>query len=441
MLNLYFSALGASDACALVRAWLLALAGSPGRRRALLEHRITNDLQSTDVLLFGSARSALFACLKSAGIGKGDQVLVTGFTCLAVPLAVVATGGEPVYVDIDPQTLNAAPSLVRSRMGSRVKAVIIQHTFGCPAMVEEIVRDARERGIVAVEDCALAIGSSKYGRPVGTFGDAAVFSLELSKTITTGWGGLLVLHDERLQKAARLYYESVREPSPLRVARMVVQTAFSALMYHPRWFHACRYLIAALFKVGIFRPSTPPEELNAAVGTEFVHRLSGSQAILAARQWDRLPAITSRIDVIRAKLCAGLRHHGYEPLAQPARGDVSRGHRIAFLVSDKTAAVRWFAKAGIELGTWFDAPVSPMPEKPERFYYRLGECPQAEWISRHIVNLPAHVRLTDGDVTWILETLGHYRALHPADANVQTRGVQTPESALGEANTTGMVQV
>lgn len=445
VINLYFSAIAPSDVRALLWAWLRSVVRAPTARRTVLEQRIKRDLQAAGVFLFGSARSALFAYLETAGIGPGDQVVVTGFTCLAVPLAVVATGAEPIYVDINPQILNADPSLVRSKMGPRVRAVIIQHTFGCPSSVDEIVREARERGILTIEDCALATGSSRKGRPMGTFGDAAVFSLELSKTITTGWGGILVLHDKGLQNAARRYYDSVAEPSPLRVGRMVLQTGLSGLLYDPRWYHACRYLLAGLFKTGIFRPSTPPEELNAVIGADFIHRLSGPQATLALRLWDRLPDITSRIDVIREKLCAGLRDNGYEPLAQPASGDVSRGHRIPFLVADRSAAVAWFAKAGIELGTWFDAPVSPMPQRPELFHYRPGECPQAEWISRHIVNLPAHVRLTDRDLNSILETLGRYRAMHPADADVQQRQHQTADARLSEASvnrgTSGGVQI
>lgn len=370
------------------------------------------------VLLFGSARSALFACLESAGIGPGDQVIVTGFTCLAVPLAVVATGAEPVYVDIDPRSLNADPSLIRSKIGSRVRALIVQHTFGCPA-ISEVIVEARQRGILTIEDCALAIGSTKNGQPVGMLANAAVFSLELSKTITTGWGGILVVHDEKLKTAVARYYDSVPEPPPLRVAQMIFQTALSGFLYDARWYHACRYIIFALFKSTIFRASTPPEELDATIRADFLHRLSGPQATLGWRLWSRLPQITARIGAVRDKLSAALRECGYESLASPTTSDVSRGHRIPFLVSDRPAAVAWFAAAGIELGTWFDAPISPAPPNRQRFSYDPQLCPHALWISRHVVNLPAHVRLKDGDVKHIIETLRSYRDSHPADAGVQ----------------------
>ena len=106
---------------------------------------------------------ALYAILKSLGIGPGDSVLVPGYTCFAVPAAVLFTGALPLYVDIEPDTFNisleSAQSAWNEYATTRIKAIIIQHTFGLPANLLPILAWARQRGIATIEDCAHCWGS------------------------------------------------------------------------------------------------------------------------------------------------------------------------------------------------------------------------------------------------------------------------------------------
>jgi len=132
-----------------------------------LEAAVRQHFQSAQVFAFTSGRGALAACLSAAGVGPGDDVLLSSFTCLAVPTAVIAVGARPVYVDIDPRSLNVTPATVTARFTPRVRAVVVQHTLGCVAEIEEIVSAVRQRGILVIEDCALAIGSRKKGSSVG----------------------------------------------------------------------------------------------------------------------------------------------------------------------------------------------------------------------------------------------------------------------------------
>ena len=90
-------------------------------------------LNTQNTFPFIKGRVALFAILKAAGIGRGDEVLVPGFTCVVVPAAVCYTGATPVFFDIDRNTYNGNPLLAVKAITKQTKAILVQHTFGSPA--------------------------------------------------------------------------------------------------------------------------------------------------------------------------------------------------------------------------------------------------------------------------------------------------------------------
>jgi dTDP-4-amino-4,6-dideoxygalactose transaminase len=112
------------------------------------------------------------------------EVLVTGFTCEVVPNAVLQAGYKPCYVDIDPASFCTDPLSVESRINEKTRVLVIQHSFGIAAPIDELMAIARRHNLFVIEDCAVSLGTHYYGRPTGTWGDAAIYSFELSKVIT-----------------------------------------------------------------------------------------------------------------------------------------------------------------------------------------------------------------------------------------------------------------
>ncbi|MEK9149797.1 MAG: DegT/DnrJ/EryC1/StrS family aminotransferase, partial [Candidatus Desantisbacteria bacterium] len=147
---------------------------------------------------FWKGRVALYAILKALGIGEGDEVLVEGFTCVVVPNAVIFAGAKPVYVPPDPKTYNMDISQIESKITSKTKAIIVQHTFGLPSDMDSTLDIAKRHNLRVIEDCAPALGADYKGRKVGTFGDAAFFSSQWSKVISTGLGGVAVTNDPEI---------------------------------------------------------------------------------------------------------------------------------------------------------------------------------------------------------------------------------------------------
>ena len=149
---------------------------------------------------FWKGRVALYAILKTLGVGPGDSVVVPGDTCVVVPMAVHFAGAESIYADIHPATYNVALdevercAKVSEERGRPVRAVLVQHTYGIAADIGPICEWAAERGVAVVEDCCHAMGSryrdvrageESPWRNLGTIGDAAFFSSQWSKPFTS----------------------------------------------------------------------------------------------------------------------------------------------------------------------------------------------------------------------------------------------------------------
>lgn len=136
------------------------------------------------------------------GIGPGDEVLVPTFTYIASANAIRYTGATPVFVDSCPDTWQMDPEMIRHKITSNTKAIMVVHLYGHPCDMKQIMEIARQHELFVVEDCAEAIGSKYNGKLVGSFGDIAAFSFYGNKTITCGEGGMVTTNDETLYARA-----------------------------------------------------------------------------------------------------------------------------------------------------------------------------------------------------------------------------------------------
>jgi dTDP-4-amino-4,6-dideoxygalactose transaminase len=150
--------------------------------------------------------AALIAC----DIGEGDEVLVPGMTFVASASAVLAVNAVPVLVDIDPDTLCIDPEAAEAAVTDRTRAIIAVHVAGAAADLDALVDLCARRGIRLIEDCAHAHGTFWRGRGVGSWGDFGSFSMQRSKLMTAGEGGVLICNDEVLRDRAWAYADCGR---------------------------------------------------------------------------------------------------------------------------------------------------------------------------------------------------------------------------------------
>jgi dTDP-4-amino-4,6-dideoxygalactose transaminase len=163
-----------------------------GAERALLSHSGTGALEAAMIL---------------AGIGPGDEVLMPSFAYPTMATAVVRQGSVPVFVDIDPDTLNVDPDLVKAAVGPNVKAIVAVHYGGVSCEMDALLAIAESSDLVLVEDAAHCLLASYGDRPLGSIGDLGTFSFHHTKNVTCGEGGALLVNNPALVERAEVIWE------------------------------------------------------------------------------------------------------------------------------------------------------------------------------------------------------------------------------------------
>jgi perosamine synthetase len=157
---------------------------------------------AAEAVAVSNCTAALQLALHVSGVGPGDEVIVPSMSFVATANAVWQCGATPVFGDVDPRTFNLDPESAERAITSRTKAIMPVHQLGLPADMDAFADLAGRHGLALVEDAACAIGARHRGRPIGSLGPLACFSLHPRKVITTGEGGMITLQDPEL--AARL---------------------------------------------------------------------------------------------------------------------------------------------------------------------------------------------------------------------------------------------
>ncbi|MCX8009017.1 MAG: DegT/DnrJ/EryC1/StrS family aminotransferase, partial [Patescibacteria group bacterium] len=328
------------------------------------------------VLFYNSGRSAEYEILKAFGIGKGDEVIVQAFTCVAVPNSILWVGAMPVFADID-DSYNLTVETIKKRVSKKTKAIIVQHTFGVPAKIDEIIAFARERNIIVIEDCAHALGGSYKGKRLGTWGDAAFFSFGRDKVISSVFGGAAIVADRKIFSKLLEQYKELEYPRRSWIAQQLFHPiAFSVIL--PLYnIGVGKVLLVVLQKFHLLSFPVYKEEKQGKNPGLFPQRYPNALAILAyhqARKLDRMNAVRRRI----AKIYAGEKKiiDGAIYLRYPA------------LVTSPESVIQKFKKKGILLGNWYQSPIDPKGVDMEKIGYTKGSCPMAEEKSMRVVNLP-----------------------------------------------------
>lgn len=158
-------------------------------------------------LAVNSGTGALVTALTAAGIGPGDEVIVPGYTFIASAAAVIICGAVPVIAEID-DTLTLDPDDVARKITPHTRALMPVHMRGIPSQMDRVMGLAAQHDLRVVEDSAQANGGAFRGRALGTIGHLGCFSLQASKTITAGEGGVVVTNDPQLYARAALAHDS-----------------------------------------------------------------------------------------------------------------------------------------------------------------------------------------------------------------------------------------
>lgn len=325
--------------------------------------------------------TALHAACMAAGIGPGDEVIVTPITFAASANCVLYCGGTPIFADIDPATWEISPDDILKKISPRTKAVIAVDYTGQPCDYSRILDICKDNGLLLIEDAAHSIGTRYQNRCVGNIADLTTFSFHPVKTVTAGEGGAVMTNSPELQARLQLF------------AKHGI-THDSALLDHDdgRFYY---------------------EQIE--LGNNY--RITDIQCALLLSQLNKLNPFAARRKQITQQYIKAFTGIPELILQQEYPGSDTVRH--LYVVRFNSRALSGSRKE------WFDAlqaenigvnvhyiPVYTFPYY-QRMGYRPGICPQAEALYSEIVTLPLFYAMTDQDVSDVVaavrKTIDYYR--------------------------------
>ena len=334
------------------------ISGTFGTTLTEFEHRFAGYCGCKYGIATSSGTTALHLAVSAAGIGSGDEILVSASTNIATALAIVHNGAVPVPVDSERTSWNLDLDLLEQYITPSTRAIIPVHLFGHPVDMDRLMEIASRHNLIVIEDCAEAHGAKCRGRVTGSFGDMGCFSFYANKIITTGEGGMVVTNDAALAKQLKL-----------------------------------------LRNLGFTQPRFKHDVLG------FNFRMTGYQAAMGLAQLDRIETIIQKKrELAKAytdQLCA------LDEISVPAQADwaehvywmygivVNRGSKVT-----RDQLAERLHTAGIETRTFF-CPMNQQPCLQAIKAFRSLPCPVADELWDQGLYLPSSPQLQVEQIDYI----------------------------------------
>lgn len=376
-------------------------------------------LPPSSTFYFYRGRVALYALLRGLGVQPGDEILIPGFTCVAVPSPILGLRATPVYVDIDPTTYNMTALEIERKITPRTRVIVAQHTFGIPCDMDPIMKIASKYKLPVIEDTCHVWGSQYKGKDLGSIGCAAFYSYDPGKPFIIGMGGAATSNSKQLTSEMRSLSEGFKNPAARDTAKLHIQYFAYRLTRTPRLFWRVRDLYRFLSREGVAVATWTPDSLEGALGPDYEKGLAPSLQRRLTGMVRRGETVIARHKLLFGIYDRGLRKLGFSGL------NVNYGCDPVLIcypiqVANKAKLLEEARRARVELGDWFSSPVHPLSEREwKSVAYTKGMCPVAERVSTQIVTLPCHAGVTPKEAE---RTLGFL-------AKMQARGILSESQA------------
>lgn len=360
---------------------------------AQFETEFARTFAAKHALAFSYGRSALWAFFKALDI-QNAEIIMPAYTCSVVAHAIVLSGNIPRFVDITLYDYNMDLEQVAAAINERTRAVIATHLFGYPLNVDrlnEIVRTAQARfghKIWIIQDCAHSFGARWQGKLVCNEGDVALFGLNISKTITSIFGGMITTNNPTLANRLRSWRdEHFLWPGLLKVLRrglylLAVYPAFNEQVYgFVNWLQEETPLLNRLTKAYHLDEKIhfPPDYLDQMLAVE---------AQVGLAQLQKYPEIVRR----RQENARYYTEHLSDMpdwVLPPLVEGATYSHYVV-RVPDRMNTIKALQKENIQLGQLIEYSI---PHIPAYQPYAAGqEFPNSRLCSRHTINLPVHIQ-------------------------------------------------
>lgn len=348
-----------------------------GKKTATFESDFKDFVDASNALAVNSATSGLHLALEAIGVGPGDVVITTPYTFTATGEVIRYLGADPVLVDIDPQTFNIDPDLVREVIDKHenVKAILPVHFAGQSCEMDEILEIAKEYDVKVVEDAAHALPTTYKGKMIGSISDITVYSFYVTKTIATGEGGMVTTENKE-------YLSRMKTMRLHGINRDVFDRYTSD---KPSWFYE---VVEPGFKYNM-------TDVAASIG---IHQLKQASEFQQRRQW-----IAEQYNEAFADL----------PITIPfvkRPEDTHAWHLYVLQLHldsinvDRNTFIELMVEQGIGTSVHF-IPLHLHPYWRDKYDYKPEDFPIALDVFSRAVSLPIYPKMTDDDVQRVIKAV------------------------------------
>ena len=338
---------------------------SLGPKLVEFEEKMAGYIGVNYAVAVSSGTSALHLIVRALDIKDGDEVITTPFSFIASANCMLFERAKPVFVDIDPMTLNMDVGRIEKHITDKTRAILAVDVFGYPADWDELERLARKHKLMLIEDSCEALGAQYKGKKLGTFGEAGAFAFYPNKQMTTGEGGIIVTNNEKIASLCRSMRNQGRGEG-------------DEWLQHSRLGYNYRI-----------------SDINCALGISQLERI---ESLLVKREQVALLYNKGLNDLKEVNV----------PFTSP---EMKRSWFVYvvvladdYTVENRNEILQELKKRGIGCSNYF-TPIHLQPFYREMFGYKDGDFPLTEHIAERTIALPFYSNLSEQDIDFVVQNL------------------------------------
>lgn len=352
-----------------------------GPKTAKFEQKVSRYVGAKYGLALNSCTAGLHLSLLVCNIRPGDEVITTPLTFCATINTIIHCSATPVFVDVDRETMNIDPAKIEKAITKKTKAIIPVHLAGRPCEMDAIMRIAKKHNLFVIEDAAQALGSKYKGKKIGSISDLTCFSFYVTKNIITGEGGMVATNNKNFANKIKIY------------------------------------ALHGMSKDAWKRYSDNGYKHYQVVYPGYKYNMTDMQASLGIHQLNRIEKFDKKRQKIWNLYNAAFKELPIE-LPAPFGEDIHHNKHLYTLLIDKKkcgisrdAFIQELHRRGIGTGVHF-IPIHLHQYYRERFGYKPGDYPNAEYIGERTVSLPLSAKMTQSEINRVIKAVKEVISTH-----------------------------
>ncbi|MFA5210955.1 MAG: DegT/DnrJ/EryC1/StrS aminotransferase family protein [Patescibacteria group bacterium] len=358
---------------------------------------------SEDIYFFDSGRSALQIALESLNLPCGSEILVQSYTCVVVTNAIIWAGFKPVFVDID-KNYNIDILDLRKKISKKTKAIIIQHTFGKAADLNEILTIAKQNDLKTIEDCAHSLGGIKNEKKLGTFADLAMFSFGSDKIISCVRGGALLVNNRNYKEKIAEKNKNLAKANLIKTIQYLANFLLFPIGKKLYRIKIGKFILATAKRFSLTGRIIFDSEKKALPNKFYPAQLANSLADILSNQIDKIDDFN-----IHRKKIANFYFENIKNKNILAPFDSDCVYlRFPLQVNNPELILKQARKKGIILGDWYNSVIAPKDIDISKTFYISNSCPNAEKTAKCSLNLPTDKNIDFKKAKKIVDFINKY---------------------------------